>query len=114
MTGSGGQSLRGPGRGGADPGKQAAAPHFSVPLISGGRGLGCHTEATMAQKMGPQHPPSAAVSLPMEKEMAVHSSTLARTVPWVGEPGGLQSMASQRVKPDSGTSTLHTPYLFRG
>ena len=41
----------------ADPGKWAAAPHFSVTLISGRWGLGCHTEATMVhQKMGPQHP----------------------------------------------------------
>ena len=54
----------------------------------------------MAQQVGPQHPPSAAISLPVEKEMAVRSSTLAWTVPWVEEPGGLQSMASLRVKPD--------------
>ena len=35
---------------------------------------------------------------PLEKEMATHSSILAWKVPWTEEPGGLQSMESQRVK----------------
>ena len=34
---------------------------------------------------------------PLEKEMATHSSTLAWKIPWAEEPGGLQSMGSQRV-----------------
>ena len=34
---------------------------------------------------------------PVEKEMATHSSTLAWKIPWREEPGGLQSMGSQRV-----------------
>ena len=33
----------------------------------------------------------------LEKEMAPHSSTLAWRSPWTEEPGGLQSMGSQRV-----------------
>ena len=33
----------------------------------------------------------------MEKEMATHSSILAWETPWTEEPGGLQSMGSQRV-----------------
>ena len=33
---------------------------------------------------------------PLEKEMATHSSILAWRIPWT-EPGGLQSMWSQRV-----------------
>ena len=33
----------------------------------------------------------------LEKEMATHSSTLAWKIPWMEEPGGLQSMGSQRV-----------------
>ena len=37
---------------------------------------------------------------PLEKEMAIHSSTLAWTVPWREEPGRLQSMGSQRVGHD--------------
>ena len=37
---------------------------------------------------------------PLEKEMATHSSTLAWKIPWMEEPGGLQSMGSQRVRQD--------------
>ena len=37
---------------------------------------------------------------PLEKEMATHSSTLAWKMPWTEEPGGLQSMGSQRVRQD--------------
>ena len=33
---------------------------------------------------------------PLEKEMATHSSILAWRIPWIGEPGGLQSMGSQK------------------
>ena len=33
----------------------------------------------------------------MEKAMATHSSVLAWKIPWTEEPGGLQSMGSQRV-----------------
>ena len=36
----------------------------------------------------------------MEKAMAPHSSTLAWKIPWVEEPGRLQSMGSQRVGHD--------------
>ena len=32
-----------------------------------------------------------------KQEMAIHSSTLAWRIPWTEEPGGLQSMESQRV-----------------
>ena len=35
---------------------------------------------------------------PLEKEMAIHSSTLAWKIPWTEEPGGLQSMGSQNNK----------------
>ena len=34
---------------------------------------------------------------PLEKEMAPYSSTLAWKIPWMEEPGRLQSMGSQRV-----------------
>ena len=37
---------------------------------------------------------------PLEKEMATHSSTLAWKIPWTEEPGGLQSIGSQRVGHD--------------
>ena len=37
---------------------------------------------------------------PLEKEMATHSSILAWKIPRMEEPGGLQSMESQRVRND--------------
>ena len=37
---------------------------------------------------------------PLEEEMAPHSSILAWEIPWTEEPGGLQSMGSQRVEHD--------------
>ena len=37
---------------------------------------------------------------PLEKEMATHSSILAWRIPWTEEPGGLQSVGSQRVRHD--------------
>ena len=37
---------------------------------------------------------------PLEEEMATHSSILAWRIPWTEEPGGLQSMGSQRVEND--------------
>ena len=36
----------------------------------------------------------------LEKEMATHSSILAWKISWTEEPGGLQSMGSQRVGHD--------------
>ena len=36
----------------------------------------------------------------LEKEMAIHSSTITWKIRWTEEPGGLQSMGSQRVKYD--------------
>ena len=37
---------------------------------------------------------------PLEKEMTTHSSTLAWKIPWIEEPGRLQSTGSQRVGHD--------------
>ena len=34
---------------------------------------------------------------PLERDIATHFSVLAWEVPWIEEPGGLQSMGSQRV-----------------
>ena len=34
---------------------------------------------------------------PLEEEMATYSSILAWEIPWAEEPGGLQSMGSQRA-----------------
>ena len=37
---------------------------------------------------------------PLEEGMATHSDILAWRIPWTEEPGGLQSMESQRVRQD--------------
>ena len=37
---------------------------------------------------------------PLEKEMAILSSTIAWKMPWMEEPGRLQSMGSRRVRHD--------------
>ena len=37
---------------------------------------------------------------PLEKEMAIHSRTIAWKIPWTEESGRLQSMRSQRVGHD--------------
>ena len=42
---------------------------------------------------------------PLEEGMATHSSILAGRIPWTEEPGGLQSMGSQRVGNDWATHT---------
>ena len=47
---------------------------------------------------------------PLEKEMAAHSSTLAWKIPWMEEPGWLQSMGSQRAGHDLATG--HSEYLL--
>ena len=41
--------------------------------------------------------PSMGQEDPLEKEIATHSCILAWEIPWTEEPGGLQSMGSQRV-----------------
>ena len=49
---------------------------------------------------------------PLEKEMAIHSRTLAWKIPWTEEPDRLQSMGLQRVGHDF--ASLHSPSLFLG
>ena len=49
-------------------------------------------QETQVRSLGPEDP--------MEKEMAIHSSTIAWKIPWTEEPGRLQSMGSQRVGHD--------------
>ena len=46
----------------------------------------------------------AGLKLNTEKAMAPHSSTLSWKIPWMEEPGGLQSMGSLRVRHDWVTS----------
>ena len=47
----------------------------------------------------------------LEKEIATHSSIHACKVPWTKEPGGLQSMSSQRVRHDQVTNTHGRPHF---
>ena len=49
-------------------------------------------QETWVQSLGQEHP--------LEKETATHSNTFAWKIPWTEEPGGLQSMGSQRVGHD--------------
>ena len=42
----------------------------------------------------------------LEEQMATYSSILAWRIPWTGEPGGLQSMGSQRVEHDLATTLV--------
>ena len=37
---------------------------------------------------------------PLEEDIATHSSILAWRIPWTEDPGGLQSIGSQRVGHD--------------
>ena len=61
---------------------------------SGGKESPCMQE-TWVQSLGQEDS--------LEKEMATHSSILAWRIPWTEEPGGLQSMGSQRVRYDLAT-----------
>ena len=45
---------------------------------------------------------------PLEKGMATNSSILAWRIPWTEEPGGLQTMGSQRVRHDLVTKQQQT------
>ena len=48
------------------------------------------TQETWVQSLGWEDP--------LEEEMATYSSLLDWKIPWTGEPGGLQSMGSQKVE----------------
>ena len=48
--------------------------------------------------------------VPLEKEMATHSSMLACKISWTEEPGALQSTGSQRVRHD--LETEHSTYTL--
>ena len=52
------------------------------------------------QEMQEMQVPSQGWEDPLEKEMAIHSSSLAWEISWTEEPGGLQSMGLQRVQHD--------------
>jgi len=49
-------------------------------------------QATQVRSLGQEDP--------LEKEMATHSSIFAWEIPWTEEPGGLQSVETQRPRND--------------
>ena len=53
----------------------------------------------------------ASFYISLEKEMATHSSILSWKIPWMEEPGRLQSIGSQRVGHDWVTSLTHLHIL---
>ena len=57
-------------------------------------------ESALMQEMQAMWVQSLGQEDPLEEEMATHSSILAWEIPWTEEPGGLQSMGSQRVGHD--------------
>ena len=50
----------------------------------------------------------------LEKEMVIHSSILAQEIPWIKEPGGLQSMGSQKSQTGPNDSITARPWLQAG
>ena len=48
---------------------------------------------------------------PLEKEMAIHSRTIAWKIPWTEEPGRLQAMGLQRVGHNYGKSLKQAAVL---
>ena len=57
------------------------------------------TSTSALTELGPGHL-HIPIALVLEKAMAPHSSTPAWKIPWMEEPGGLQSMGSLRVGHD--------------
>ena len=63
------------------------------------------TQETQVQPLGQEKP--------LEQEMATHSSILAWKIPWTEEPGGLQSMGSQKSQTRLSAHTCKTEYTCR-
>ena len=67
--------------------------------------------------------PSLGQEDPLEEGMAIPSSILAWRIPWIEEPGGLQSTGLQRIRHDWGNlahkhtfskKTHHSPQMSKG
>ena len=48
---------------------------------------------------------------PLKKKMATHYSLLAWEIPWTEEPGGLQTMGSQRSQTWLSNQTTTAPHI---
>ena len=62
--------------------------------------LGVSVVKNPTQEMQGMRVPYLGWEDPLEEEMTTHSSILAWKIPWTEEPGGLRSMALQRVRHD--------------
>ena len=67
----------------------------SFPGGSDGKESACNVEDPEVRSLGSEDP--------LEKGMATHSGILNWRILWTEEPGGLQSVESQRVRHDSAT-----------
>ena len=89
---------------GLQPRQAGPCSRMHAPFRGGGRGL---SESPVGEEHARHWPGSKShllVFMGMEKAMAPPSSTLAWKIPWMEEPGGLQSMGSHRVGHDWVTS----------
>ena len=64
----------------------------------------CRRQETQVWSLGQEDP--------LEDEMAIHSSILAWKIPCTGEPGGLRSMGSQRVRHNWTCMSMQCTYIF--
>ena len=78
----------------------AAAFPISFPTRLGGRAGLVGKNPPAMQNMQEMRVLSLGQEDPLERIMATYSSILAWRIPWTEEPGGLQSMGSQRVRHD--------------
>ena len=67
----------------------------------------CHKQTSLVAQMVKRLPTTQETWVrslgrgdPLEKEIATHSGTVALKIPWMEEPGRLQSMGSQRFGHD--------------
>jgi len=85
---------------------RAVAVHHGFPCGSGVRNPGAVQERRETQVW------FLSQEDPLEEGIATHSSVLAWRIPWTEEPGGLQSLASQRVRHDwSHWALMHTVHF---
>ena len=106
---------------GSSAGKESACNAGDLSLIpelgwSPGEGIGCPLQYSWASLVAQMVKKLPAImrhgfdpwvrKIPLEKGMATHSSRIAWRISWTEEPGGLQSMGSQRVGHDWATFTL--------
>ena len=87
--------------------------HFTIVLRLGFPGGSIVKNLPAMQELQEMQVQSLGWEDPLEKGLATHSSILAWRIPWIEEPGGLQSMGSQRVRHNrSDFAHMHTHIFF--